>query len=633
MDDCRLVARHEVVTNAPPGASQWSASARTACSGSRPSGPPSTDTVGSWARKSWWIPGRREVGTWGRYATPRSTRPTSEEGRPDHHEPSWTVSRRTASAGEGGLVEVDAVHRRVGQQHGERRGQRTSAAAEVDDHARIGAQGDRGGEDRLGPAAGHEDPRGSATRTGPTRPSRRPARVDAGRAVGDGPVAGAGSAYVSRSPSPRPRRRPARHAQGEHGLLVGHRDRVAGSPHARGRVRRPGVRAHFPAWPAGFAHFDGPGGSQVPDAVAEAVARTLASRWPTGAGHRRGAHRRRRRPRGPGRGGRPAGRRPRGVVFGRSMTELTFDLARTLAGTWEPGDEVVVTRLDHDANIRPWVHRRRGGRRHRAVGRVRPGDRPSSPRTTSPRCSRRAPGWSRSPAASNLLGTRPPSAPSPTAAHAVGALVYVDGVHLTAHVARGRRALGRRLLRVLALQVPRPALRGARRRPGPARDAAARTSSRRRPTPCPSGSSSARCPTSCSRAPRRRSSSWPRSGPVRRPRRERLLVSMAALEALRGRPARPDRGGPRGRCPASRCTPAPRTARRRCCSTFAGREQEAYAFLAERGVNAPAGIVLRAGGVAAARARRHRRAARRPRALLDRRRRPAAGRARAALLA
>ena len=47
---------------------------------------------------------------------------------------------------------------------------------------------------------------------------------------------------------------------------------------------------------------------------------------------------------------------PRGVVFGRSMTQLTFDLARTLAAAWGPGDEVVVTRLDHDANIRPWVY-------------------------------------------------------------------------------------------------------------------------------------------------------------------------------------------------------------------------------------------------------------------------------------
>ena len=46
---------------------------------------------------------------------------------------------------------------------------------------------------------------------------------------------------------------------------------------------------------------------------------------------------------------------PRGIVFGRSMTQLTVDLARTLANGWGPGDEVVVTRLDHDANVRPWV--------------------------------------------------------------------------------------------------------------------------------------------------------------------------------------------------------------------------------------------------------------------------------------
>src|SRR5919107_5724628 len=46
---------------------------------------------------------------------------------------------------------------------------------------------------------------------------------------------------------------------------------------------------------------------------------------------------------------------PRGVVFGRSMTQLTFDMARTLASAWSSGDEVVVSRLDHDANVRPWV--------------------------------------------------------------------------------------------------------------------------------------------------------------------------------------------------------------------------------------------------------------------------------------
>ena len=65
---------------------------------------------------------------------------------------------------------------------------------------------------------------------------------------------------------------------------------------------------------------------------------------------------------------------PRGVVFGRSMTQLTYDMARTLAATWGPGDEVVVTRLDHDANIRPWVQAAEAVGRRRAVGRLRPGD-------------------------------------------------------------------------------------------------------------------------------------------------------------------------------------------------------------------------------------------------------------------
>src|SRR5690606_4917633 len=46
---------------------------------------------------------------------------------------------------------------------------------------------------------------------------------------------------------------------------------------------------------------------------------------------------------------------PRGAVFGRSFTQLTFDLARAMAKTWQPGDEVVVSRLDHGGNVRPWV--------------------------------------------------------------------------------------------------------------------------------------------------------------------------------------------------------------------------------------------------------------------------------------
>jgi cysteine desulfurase family protein (TIGR01976 family) len=195
------------------------------------------------------------------------------------------------------------------------------------------------------------------------------------------------------------------------------------------------VREHFPALKAGFAHFDGPGGSQVPDVVAEAVAATLTSPL---------ANR--------GRvtvaertaddivlGARQAvadllGAVPGGVVFGRSMTALTFDLARTLAATWGPGDEVVVTRLDHDANVRPWVQAAaatgatvRWADFDPATGELA-AERVAavlSPRTRLVAVT----------AASNLIGTRPPVRAITDLAHEAGALAYVDGVHYTAHAA------------------------------------------------------------------------------------------------------------------------------------------------------------------------------------------------------
>ena len=122
----------------------------------------------------------------------------------------------------------------------------------------------------------------------------------------------------------------------------------------------PALRAHFPALAPGsgrpVAHFDGPGGSQVPDVVAAAVTGTLTA----GIANRGRVTAAERVADDTVLAARAAmadllGGEAGGVVFGRSMTALTFDLARTLAATWSPGDEIVVTRLDHDANIRPWV--------------------------------------------------------------------------------------------------------------------------------------------------------------------------------------------------------------------------------------------------------------------------------------
>ncbi|MCX6463684.1 MAG: cysteine desulfurase-like protein [Pseudonocardiales bacterium] len=200
------------------------------------------------------------------------------------------------------------------------------------------------------------------------------------------------------------------------------------------------LRTRFPSLKAGYAHFDGPGGSQVPDAVAEAVARTMtaplanrgtvteAERLADGVVHEARAAT-----------ADLLGADPGGIVFGRSMTALTFDLARTLAAGWGPGDEVVVTRLDHDANIRPWVlAAEAAGATVRwldfdpATGELDEVAGVLSGRTRLVAVT----------GASNLLGTRPPVRAIADAAHAAGALVHVDGVHLTAHAPVDVAALG-----------------------------------------------------------------------------------------------------------------------------------------------------------------------------------------------
>ncbi|SDE55368.1 cysteine desulfurase-like protein [Pseudonocardia oroxyli] len=200
------------------------------------------------------------------------------------------------------------------------------------------------------------------------------------------------------------------------------------------------LRAQFPALAAGTAHFDGPGGSQTPAVVAQAVADAMTSPIANRGSvteaekHADGIVLRARAAMAD-----LLDADPRGIVFGRSTTALLFDLARTLAGTWGPGDEVVVTRLDHDANIRPWVLAAE------SVGAtVRWLD--FDPDTTelddvatvlSPRTRLVA-----VTGASNLVGTRPPVRAIADAAHAVGAVTVVDGVHLTSHAAISVAELG-----------------------------------------------------------------------------------------------------------------------------------------------------------------------------------------------
>jgi cysteine desulfurase family protein (TIGR01976 family) len=202
------------------------------------------------------------------------------------------------------------------------------------------------------------------------------------------------------------------------------------------------VRAQFPALAEGTAHFDGPGGSQTPRPVAEAIAAALLA-GVSNRGHVTAAEKRADKITLDARQAMAdlLGADPGGVVFGRSMTQLTYDFSRTLAKTWRPGDEVVVTRLDHDANIRPWVQAAA------AVGAtVRWADfDPETGELAAEAVAGQISERTRLVAvtgASNLLGTKPDVRAISDAAHRVGALCYVDGVHLTPHSTVDVAALG-----------------------------------------------------------------------------------------------------------------------------------------------------------------------------------------------
>ncbi|MFT4108003.1 cysteine desulfurase-like protein [Propionicimonas sp.] len=193
------------------------------------------------------------------------------------------------------------------------------------------------------------------------------------------------------------------------------------------------LRTHFPSLRSGVAHFDGPGGTQTPREVGEAIATVLtaplsnrgtlavseANADAAVAAFRSACS---------DLLGVPA----HGIVHGRSATQLTYDLSRAIAKDWRPGEEVVVSRLDHDANVRPWVQAaERAGLTLRwidfdpATGEL---DEDSVGAALTPRTRLVA-----LTAASNLIGTRPPVRAIADAAHAVGAQVWVDGVHYAAH--------------------------------------------------------------------------------------------------------------------------------------------------------------------------------------------------------
>ena len=193
------------------------------------------------------------------------------------------------------------------------------------------------------------------------------------------------------------------------------------------------VRAAYPALSDGFAYLDGAAGTQVPQVVIDAIADAYRS----GIGNVGGAFPASHRADGIVAECRRAvadlvGGEPAGVILGPNMTTLTYRLAYALAASWRPGDEVIVSRLDHDANVRPWLQvAERAGAAIRWVDvDTDAGELPAeqyaelvSERTRLVAVT----------AASNVIGTRPDVSAIAAQAHAAGALTYIDGVHATAH--------------------------------------------------------------------------------------------------------------------------------------------------------------------------------------------------------
>ncbi|MEO8587598.1 MAG: cysteine desulfurase-like protein [Acidobacteriota bacterium] len=207
------------------------------------------------------------------------------------------------------------------------------------------------------------------------------------------------------------------------------------------------IRSHFPALerteggrPVAF--FDGPGGTQVPSAVAGAVTDYLLhhnanTHWsyPTSVETDRMLAAAR-SALGDFLGGDPAE-----IVFGANMTTLTFHLARALARGWAEGDEVVVTELDHHANVDPWraLAKEKGivVKTVPLLGGAAELDVDAFARLLGKRTRLVAVG-----AASNAVGTINDVPRVAAMARANGSLVFVDAVHYAPHVLVDVKALG-----------------------------------------------------------------------------------------------------------------------------------------------------------------------------------------------
>jgi cysteine desulfurase family protein (TIGR01976 family) len=192
------------------------------------------------------------------------------------------------------------------------------------------------------------------------------------------------------------------------------------------------VRARFRALDGPLAFFDGPGGTQTPEAVIEAVADCLRDASANLGGHFATSH----RADAIVAGAHEAAARFLGtsageVSFGPNMTTLNFALTRTVGRGWNAGDEIVCTKLDHDGNVSPWLQLARDldlTVRFAEIDDECRLDLDHLASLLSERTRVVAFPW-----AANSVGTVTPAADVARLAHEAGALAWIDAVHYAPH--------------------------------------------------------------------------------------------------------------------------------------------------------------------------------------------------------
>jgi len=192
------------------------------------------------------------------------------------------------------------------------------------------------------------------------------------------------------------------------------------------------IRNRFSALRKGFTFLDAPGGTQVPDEVGDAIAAALREASANlGAGYATSFRVKEIFETAERNAARFLGCQPTEVIFGPNMTSLNFTLSRTAARDFAPGDEILVSSLDHDAGVAPWLeaaHDRDLVVRHIELNDDTTLDVQDLRAKLGPRTKVVAFAW-----ASNAVGTVTDAREVCRIAHEAGALAWVDAVHYAAH--------------------------------------------------------------------------------------------------------------------------------------------------------------------------------------------------------